>query len=114
MRIIVTGGRDYRGYDNYRRVLDVLTEYVDRYPTIIEGGATGADALAQRAALHMRYASETYSADWSGLGKVAGVIRNQKMIDLGADLVIAFPGGRGTADMVRKAHVAGIPVRRII
>jgi formate dehydrogenase assembly factor FdhD len=26
------------------------------------------------------------------------------------DLVVAFPGGRGTADMVRKAQTAGVPV----
>ena len=28
-------------------------------------------------------------------------------------IVIAFPGGRGTADMVRKAEVAGVPVVRV-
>jgi hypothetical protein len=41
----------------------------------------------------------------------AGTDRNQKMLEAGADLVIAFPDGRGTADMVRRAHRAGIPVR---
>jgi predicted Rossmann-fold nucleotide-binding protein len=28
------------------------------------------------------------------------------------DLVIAFPGGRGTADMIRQAKEAGVPVRQ--
>lgn len=36
------------------------------------------------------------------------------MIDEGKpDLVVAFPGGRGTADMVNKALAAGIKVIRI-
>lgn len=47
-------------------------------------------------------------------GKSAGPIRNQTMLDDGKpDLVLAFPGGRGTADMVAKAEKHGIPVRRI-
>lgn len=45
-------------------------------------------------------------------GKAAGPIRNQRMLDEGKpDLVVAFPGGRGTADMVRRAKAAGVPVR---
>ena len=35
----------------------------------------------------------------------------QIMLDEGKpDLVVAFPGGRGTADMIRKAEGAGVPV----
>jgi hypothetical protein len=52
-----------------------------------------------------------YMADWDGLGRKAGPIRNQRMLDEGKpDLVIAFPGGRGTADMVRRAREAGVEV----
>jgi ABC-type Fe3+-hydroxamate transport system substrate-binding protein len=29
------------------------------------------------------------------------------------DLVVAFPGGRGTANMIEQAEQAGVPVRRI-
>src|SRR5690606_30354012 len=54
-----------------------------------------------------------YPADWRRHGRAAGPIRNQEMADAGADLCIAFPGGRGTADMVRRARAAGIPVRSV-
>ena len=47
-------------------------------------------------------------ADWTKHGKAAGPIRNQKMLDECPDLVVAFPGGKGTADMVRRAMKAGI------
>lgn len=44
----------------------------------------------------------------------AGPDRNQRMIDEGRPgLVIAFPGGDGTADMIHRAQEAGIEVVRI-
>jgi hypothetical protein len=48
-------------------------------------------------------------ADWEKLGRSAGPIRNQAMLDEGRpDLVVAFPGHHGTADMVRRARAAGV------
>jgi len=50
-------------------------------------------------------------ANWAGLGRKAGPIRNQEMLDQGRpNMVVAFPGGRGTADMVRRARGAGVEV----
>lgn len=44
-------------------------------------------------------------------GRAAGPIRHQRMLDEGMpDLVLALPGGRGTADMVRHATLAGVEV----
>src|SRR5262249_16770583 len=46
--------------------------------------------------------------EWDELGKKAGPLRNQRMLDEGKpDLVVAFPGGGGTKDMVRRAVQAG-------
>ena len=51
-------------------------------------------------------------AKWDELGRngrKAGPIRNQQMLDEGRpSLVVAFPGGRGMADMVRRARNAGV------
>ena len=47
--------------------------------------------------------------DWKKYGKKAGPLRNQQMLEEGKpDLVVAFPGGNGTADMVRRAKKANI------
>jgi hypothetical protein len=52
-----------------------------------------------------------YQADWKGLGRKAGPIRHQQMLDESQPaLVVAFPGGRGTADMVCRARGADIEV----
>lgn len=109
-RVLVCGGRDYRDAKHVRRVLDGLR--IEHGPlTIIEGGAGGADACASEWA-HLRgFDNLTFRADWTAHGRAAGPIRNQKMIEEGKpDLVVAFPGGSGTADMVRRARAAGVPV----
>lgn len=108
MRILVTGGRDY---DNLIAVAKAFDDTPDRC-VVIQGGAKGADALAREVAAHHDFAVETYEADWGAHGRAAGPIRNQRMLDEGKpDVVFAFPGGRGTADMVRRAQRAGIAVR---
>lgn len=106
MRILVCGGRNY---DNVVRVHQAMQATpVDA--TIIVGGARGADTLAEVSALLLGRKVETYYANWNRYGKSAGVRRNQKMLDTGIDYVIAFDGGNGTADMVRRAEKAGVQV----
>ena len=57
----------------------------------------------------------TFPADWKTYGRAAGPLRNARMIAEGKpDLVLAFPGGRGTADMTRKARAAGVEVRAVL
>lgn len=108
-RVLVCGGRDYT---DLNRVWDVLDEIKPSH--VIEGGARGADDLASRWAFSREVPCDTYPANWEAHGPAAGPIRNQYMlIDGKPDLVVAFPGGRGTADMVRRARKAGIPVREI-
>src|SRR5690606_11824331 len=88
----------------------VLEEYHQTPPpTLVHGGAPGADSEAAYVAAYLlEWPVEAHPADWQRHGRAAGPIRNQQMVDSGADLVIAFPGGRGTADLIRRAP--GIPV----
>jgi predicted Rossmann-fold nucleotide-binding protein len=112
MRVLVCGGRDYRNVSAVRHALDVL--HARRGITlIIEGGATGADQLAREWAQRRCIEFKTFDADWKALGKRAGPLRNQRMINEGKpDGAVAFPGGRGTADMIRRAEAAGLKVWR--
>jgi hypothetical protein len=81
--------------------------------TLVHGAARGADYLAEKVALELGWSVEAYPADWYNLGRVAGSIRNQRMVDTRPDLVLAFPlpGSRGTWDAVQRAKHAGIEVR---
>lgn len=110
MKVLVCGGRDFRSPAQVFRALDDLHA---RMPIteLMQGGAAGVDRFAQEWATTKpdikRYVCK---ADWGAYGKAAGPMRNQRMIEWKPDVVVAFPGGRGTADMVKRADSAGIPV----
>lgn len=109
-RVIVCGGRKYA---DRARLFGEMDRLVEQHGPIIviQGGATGADALARQWALSRIAECITMPADWKRHGNAAGPIRNQQMIDLCApDALVAFPGGRGTADMLRRAQRAGLPI----
>lgn len=78
--------------------------------SIITGGANGADDHAHRWALDRRVQSKVVRAEWKKFGKAAGPIRNARMLEFRPDFVVAFPGGDGTADMIRQARAAGVEV----
>mgnify|MGYP001581890289 CR=1 FL=1 len=110
MRVLVCGGRNY----NDAMTLDSWLGSIhksDGIELIIHGAARGADLLAGIFATHAGIPVLTFAADWARLGRKAGSLRNQQMLDEGKpDLVVAFPGGRGTADMVQRARDAGVRV----
>jgi len=111
MRVLVCGGRNFLDKERAFAALDLLHAGPRPITRIIQGGANGADYLAQRWANERGISSEEFVAHWQAEGRAAGPLRNQRMISQGKpDLVLAFPGGRGTADMVRRAKSAGIEV----
>ena len=105
-RVLVCGGRRY----DDRAMVDF---YLDRLqPTsVICGGARGADTLACEWARANNVEYIVYMADWQQHGRSAGPIRNKQMLDEESpDIVLAFPGLRGTANMVFQARNAHIPI----
>lgn len=115
MKVLVCGGRDYSDWHALSAALAQVKLLAPHDSlTIIQGGAAGADAMAREwcEAYHIPYMN--YPADWEKHGRAAGPIRNQRMLDEGRpDLVLAFPGGRGTADMMTRARSAGVEVRLV-
>lgn len=112
LRVLVCGGRDFTDAETVRRVLDAL-HASEGVACVIQGVAKGADALAAQWARDVGvFPVQTYHADWRLHGRAAGPIRNARMLAEGRpDLVLAFPGGRGTKDMTTRAQLAGVPVR---
>lgn len=109
-RVLVCGGRDF---DDRALVFATLDHINAETPitAIIEGGARGADRLAYEWSRDRPLTIYTYPADWKRLGRAAGPIRNRDMLaDGNPDLVVAFPGGPGTAHMVGLARKAGVRV----
>lgn len=113
MRVLVCGGRTYSDIVRVFCVLDKLHVNAG-IDCVIQGGAKGADRLALEWAVQTNVPVKTYEADWECFGKFAGPMRNKVMLEDGKpDIVLAFPGGRGTNDMIRKARREGVEVYEI-
>lgn len=108
---VVCGGRYYRNMLAVAGLLDWAHEK-RLFTEIAQGGATGADSLAQRWACRRNVPCRTLTADWGRHPRAAGIRRNRALLDLQPCLVIAFPGGAGTAHMVAIAEAAGVRVLR--
>jgi hypothetical protein len=107
----VTGGRDF---EDKLLVEAVLSEYDDS-TILVHGAATGVDTIAKDYGISRGWEVRDYPAKWSLYGKAAGPIRNRQMLYTEKpDLVIAFPGGKGTRDMTEVAEQNKGQVRKVI
>jgi|SRR6478735_2353204 len=132
IRVLVTGSRDFpeSRYLEIVRGISLGIEQVakerpdEKEIVVVHGAARGADRMAKRfvdqAVSYFRTHGTTIrqephpvtEAEWARFKGYAGNMRNQKMVDLGADICVAFyyPGCKGTKDCVKRAEEAGIPV----
>jgi hypothetical protein len=113
VRVIISGDRNWTCSDLARRVIARLVARHGEVE-IIHGDARGVDSAFADAAREAGCGVFPYEALWEKHGKRAGPIRNQAMVDAGAEFVIAvhrsLAWSRGTGDLVRRALAAGIPV----
>lgn len=128
-RLLVCGGRKYRNGALLYQTLDKL-HAEHQFSDFMQGGATGADALAKEwARTKPEITRWECKAAWTDLTQPGAVIkkradgtlydaraghrRNVRMMEWQPDLVVAFPGDRGTKDMVELAHAGGVVVMEI-
>jgi predicted Rossmann-fold nucleotide-binding protein len=119
--IAAGGGRDL-AWPHQRVAAELLARSCGRLVhLLLHGGARGADAAIGRAAQQLGWSSAAMPAQWERHGRAAGPIRNRELLQqaiakavahtypgsLASVLVVAFPGGPGTASLVREArHMA--------
>ena len=119
-RLLITGSREFKDTAKMEEALSFAAQQAAGRPmTLVHGDARGADRLAEEVAKRVLPADtkiEKHPADWSGLGKGAGMARNSEMVKATADLVLAFfvkgIEARGTGDTVKKAEEAGYKVAK--
>ncbi len=119
MRVLVCGGRHtdsatvWNWLENYLRSEIVCKFGSKAWPitTLMHGGAKGADEGAGKWAVSEGLTPLVFKANWKKNGASAGPIRNRTMLAQGKpDVVVAFPGGRGTKNMTELARASGVPV----
>jgi hypothetical protein len=112
MRVLVCGGRNFRSPAQVCMALDAAHS-ARPFTALMHGGATGVDQFAGEWAASRGVQRYICHAQWDKYGKAAGPKRNARMLEWKPDVVIAFPGGAGTANMVQQAEAAGVPVVRV-
>lgn len=112
-RVIVCGGRDFDDYDAGITALDRINMERGPIAMVVHGNARGADMIGSAWACRNRVREWVFPAEWAKYGKSAGPRRNKQMLGSGAKLVIAFPGGRGTRNMMKQAKAVGIEVLEV-
>lgn len=141
-RVLITGSRVWSDHEAVDRAIrDALPEAALEVVVVHGACPTGADAIASRWCADNAWwlehggvtlIEEPHPANWDTPCRPTcrhgyktrtdrtpycpgvGPYRNQDMVDLGADVCLAFLVGdsRGTTDCIRRAAKAGIPVRR--
>ena len=116
--IAAGGGRDL-AWPHQRVAAELLARSGGRLVhLVLHGGAHGADAAIGRAAHQLGWSSLVMPAQWQRHGRAAGPIRNRELLEqalaravahtspacLASVLVVAFPGGPGTASLVQQAR----------
>lgn len=123
LRVIIAGSRDF---DDFQKLMnscnDILSKITDQHNNldkirIISGTARGADRLGEQYAKISGYEVSRFPADWDGLGKRAGYVRNAEMAkyaiaDGNYGVLIAFWDGKskGTKHMIDLAEKNGLEV----
>lgn len=128
-KVLVCGGRDF-GWkylptnekvvnkeevaflENKLNIVKKALDEVGKSMVVVQGEANGADNWAKKWAEKNGIKTLDFPADWNQHGKKAGYIRNKQMLDEGKpELVIAFPGGKGTKMMMTLSQQYDIPVK---
>lgn len=110
MRILICGDREWEDTESIERLLSKF----DESTVVIHGDSRGADRMAGSIAESRNMTVEKYPADWH-IGRIAGPIRNRRMIEEGKpDVVYYFHhdirNSLGTKDMIKQSKAAKIPV----
>lgn len=133
MRILVTGSREWADLDTVLRELRKAADGAKEV-TLVHGGARGADQIAARWAHNLGWTVEEHEANWDSCGPDcdkshkrqrvsgewycprSGFVRNAEMVNLGADICVAFYKGssKGTDMCATLAEKKGIKVVRVM
>jgi len=116
--IVAGGGRDLAW--PVPLICRELLAHADGRPVhlLLHGGARGADQAIAIAADQLGWPAAALPADWRRFGRGAGPIRNRQLLELAIRhaqshssplsavgvLVVAFPGGAGTASLLQLAR----------
>lgn len=115
MRVLITGSRTWTDTTAViRAIKDAARGHRYADVVVVHGDANGADRVAGATAKALNMQVEVHPADWERYGKRAGFLRNDAMVNQGADVCLAFikDASKGATMCADIAEAAGIPTKR--
>lgn len=117
MRVLVCGSRYWKDRNFVYKTLNDL-HAITPFSVLIEGecpiGEGGVDTMARDWANENGVPVLPFPPEFGPDGHVLGPKRNAQMLHEGKpDIVIAFPGGKGTRNMVKQAVEASVSTEEI-
>ncbi len=112
-RVLVTGSRTWTDTTTIRSALAQV--WGDGTAVLVSGACPrGADRIAEQLWTRWGGQIERHPADWNRHGRSAGYRRNAAMVELGADVCLAFirDGSAGASHTAGLAEAAGIRTQR--
>lgn len=106
MRVAVCGGKDFLAM----HLISAVLFKVHRSTHITElliGNCRGVDEIVNDWARRTGIPVRQINSDWLAYGDEADAVRNQMVIDERPDVVVIFPGGKRTNDLMDKAIAIG-------
>lgn len=123
LRVVIAGSREFNDFSMLvSKCTDILSSIANTNKDIdkvriVSGTARGADQLGEQYAKLVGYELSQFPADWNGLGKRAGYVRNAEMAKFAVEddnygMLIAFWDGksRGTKHMIDLANKHGLEI----
>lgn len=118
--VLVVGGRDYL---DRRRIAEALAEFDDAGAVLMSPGGSGAEAIAEGFWRHtVERPVVIASTPWARVGRPAGQMTTSTILKgnilsphaaITPEVVIVFPGGKGSTFAVQEARRHGIEVRKV-
>lgn len=105
-----------RTWTRWSQVRETLTTIHAKWPdaVLVHGAHPKCDGIAAGMWRDMGGQHEPWPAQWKRFGKGAGMIRNERMVQAGADLCVAFirDGSAGASHCAAAAEAQGISTWR--
>ncbi len=109
MRTVVAGSRGATLADMERAWQEC--PWSSEITVVLSGTARGADKHGEELARRHGLPVELYPADWEGLGRRAGMVRNSRMANRAHALLAVWDGSsRGADGMIKRARVRNLRV----
>jgi hypothetical protein len=110
MKVIIAGSREGVEYSDVIKAMEECP-WTSEIVEVVSGKAKGVDTMGEQWAIENNISIKEFPADWKGLSRKAGIIRNCQMGDYADALVAVWDGGsRGTWHMIDYATKKGLKV----